>query len=63
MLFCELFIQTALFLLLFLSLLSTSSSDNHPGSAPILQLAASSFQNPGAPPHENKSKFNADRDK
>lgn len=33
------------------------SSDNHPGSAPILQLAASSFQNPGAPPHETKSKF------
>lgn len=32
-------------------------SDNHPGSAPILQLAASSFQNPGAPPHETKSKF------
>lgn len=33
------------------------SSDNHPGSAPILQLAASSFQNAGAPPHETKSKF------
>lgn len=33
------------------------TSDNHPGSAPILQLAASSFQNPGAPPHETKSKF------
>lgn len=32
------------------------SSDNHPGSAPILQLAASSFQNPGVPPHETKSK-------
>ncbi|XP_054644532.1 tyrosine-protein kinase RYK isoform X2 [Dunckerocampus dactyliophorus] len=30
-------------------------SNNHPGSAPILQLAASSFQNPGAPPHETKS--------
>ncbi|XP_051929009.1 tyrosine-protein kinase RYK isoform X1 [Hippocampus zosterae] len=30
-------------------------SNNHPGSAPILQLAASSFQNTGAPPHETKS--------
>nr|XP_020488406.1 tyrosine-protein kinase RYK isoform X1 [Labrus bergylta] len=30
-------------------------TNNHPGSAPILQLAASSFQNPGAPPHETKS--------
>ncbi|XP_077439770.1 tyrosine-protein kinase RYK isoform X1 [Vanacampus margaritifer] len=30
-------------------------SNNHPGSAPILQLAASSFQNSGAPPHETKS--------
>ncbi|XP_061593560.1 tyrosine-protein kinase RYK isoform X1 [Cololabis saira] len=27
----------------------------NPGSAPILQLAASSFQNPGAPTHETKS--------
>ena len=33
-------------------------SCSDPGSAPILQLAASSFQNPGAPPHETKSKFN-----
>lgn len=33
------------------------SPDNHPGSAPILQLAASSFPNVGAPPHETKSKF------
>ncbi|XP_077390214.1 tyrosine-protein kinase RYK isoform X1 [Festucalex cinctus] len=30
-------------------------TNNHPGSAPILQLAASSFQNSGAPPHETKS--------
>lgn len=30
-------------------------TNNHPGSAPILQLAASSFQNPGAPTHEPKS--------
>ncbi|KAM9796611.1 tyrosine-protein kinase RYK isoform 1-T1 [Syngnathus typhle] len=30
-------------------------SNNHPSSAPILQLAASSFQNTGAPPHETKS--------
>ncbi|CAN9500801.1 unnamed protein product [Ophioblennius macclurei] len=30
-------------------------TNNHPGSAPILQLAATSFQNPGAPPHETKS--------
>lgn len=30
-------------------------TNNHPGSAPILQLAASSFQNTGAPPHETKS--------
>ncbi|KAA8589756.1 hypothetical protein FQN60_013121, partial [Etheostoma spectabile] len=30
-------------------------TNNHPGSAPILQLAASSFQNPGVPPHETKS--------
>uniref|UniRef100_A0AAQ5ZGS3 Tyrosine-protein kinase RYK n=1 Tax=Amphiprion ocellaris TaxID=80972 RepID=A0AAQ5ZGS3_AMPOC len=30
-------------------------TNNHPGSAPILQLAASSFQNPGAPPNETKS--------
>ncbi|XP_061636149.1 tyrosine-protein kinase RYK isoform X1 [Phyllopteryx taeniolatus] len=30
-------------------------SNNHPGSAPILQLATSSFQNTGAPPHETKS--------
>ncbi|RVE73897.1 hypothetical protein OJAV_G00035750 [Oryzias javanicus] len=28
---------------------------SNPGSAPILQLAASSFQSPGAPPHENRS--------
>ncbi|XP_037554231.1 tyrosine-protein kinase RYK [Nematolebias whitei] len=34
---------------------AASVTNNHPGSAPILQLAASSFQNPGAPPHENKS--------
>ncbi|XP_072294839.1 tyrosine-protein kinase RYK isoform X2 [Eucyclogobius newberryi] len=34
---------------------ATSVTNNHPGSAPILQLAASSFQNPGAPPHEPKS--------
>lgn len=34
---------------------AASVSNNHPGSAPILQLAASSFQNPGAPPHETKS--------
>nr|XP_019936139.1 PREDICTED: tyrosine-protein kinase RYK [Paralichthys olivaceus] len=32
-------------------------TNNHPGSAPILQLAASSFQNPGAPPHETKRLF------
>lgn len=30
-------------------------SNSHPGSAPILQLAASSFQNPGAPTHETKT--------
>ncbi|KAM9386015.1 tyrosine-protein kinase RYK isoform 2-T2 [Pholidichthys leucotaenia] len=30
-------------------------TNSHPGSAPILQLAASSFQSPGAPPHETKS--------
>ncbi|KAM9832500.1 tyrosine-protein kinase RYK [Neosynchiropus ocellatus] len=30
-------------------------TNNHPGSAPILQLAASSFQNPGVPPHEPKT--------
>ncbi|XP_028300575.1 tyrosine-protein kinase RYK isoform X4 [Gouania willdenowi] len=34
---------------------AASVTNNHPGSAPILQLAASSFQNPGAPPHETKS--------
>uniref|UniRef100_A0A672YGL6 Tyrosine-protein kinase RYK n=1 Tax=Sphaeramia orbicularis TaxID=375764 RepID=A0A672YGL6_9TELE len=34
---------------------ATPVTNNHPGSAPILQLAASSFQNPGAPPHETKS--------
>ncbi|XP_054910113.1 tyrosine-protein kinase RYK isoform X1 [Poeciliopsis prolifica] len=34
---------------------AASVTNNHPGSAPILQLAASSFQNPGAPPHEAKS--------
>ncbi|MED6291556.1 hypothetical protein CHARACLAT_024853, partial [Characodon lateralis] len=33
---------------------AASVTNNHPGSAPILQLAASSFQNPGAPPHETK---------
>ncbi|CAL9695921.1 unnamed protein product [Knipowitschia caucasica] len=34
---------------------ATSVTNNHPGSTPILQLAASSFQNPGVPPHEPKS--------
>ncbi|XP_013884544.1 tyrosine-protein kinase RYK isoform X1 [Austrofundulus limnaeus] len=34
---------------------AASVTNNHPGSAPILQLAASSFQNPGAPSHETKS--------
>uniref|UniRef100_A0A1A8EC46 Tyrosine-protein kinase RYK n=1 Tax=Nothobranchius kadleci TaxID=1051664 RepID=A0A1A8EC46_NOTKA len=34
---------------------AASVTNNHPGSAPILQLAASSFQNPGVPPHETKS--------
>lgn len=30
-------------------------TNNHPGSAPILQLTAASFPNPGAPSHESKS--------
>lgn len=34
---------------------ATPVTNNHPGSAPILQLAASSFQNTGAPSHESKS--------
>ncbi|XP_033847984.1 tyrosine-protein kinase RYK isoform X2 [Periophthalmus magnuspinnatus] len=34
---------------------ATSVTNNHPGSAPIHQLAASSLQNPGVPPHEPKS--------
>lgn len=35
---------------------ATPVTNNHPGSAPILQLAAaSSFPNPGAPSHETKS--------
>ncbi|XP_056133291.1 tyrosine-protein kinase RYK isoform X2 [Lampris incognitus] len=34
---------------------ATPVTNNHPGSAPILQLAAASFPNPGAPSHETKS--------
>lgn len=34
---------------------ATAVTNNHPSSAPILQLAATSFQNPGAPPHEIKT--------
>ncbi|XP_072560645.1 tyrosine-protein kinase RYK isoform X1 [Paramormyrops kingsleyae] len=34
---------------------ATPITNSHPGSAPILQLAAASFPNPGAPSHETKS--------
>ncbi|XP_066565249.1 tyrosine-protein kinase RYK isoform X2 [Amia ocellicauda] len=34
---------------------ATPVTNNHPGSAPILQLAAATFPNSGAPSHETKS--------
>ncbi|KAJ7993400.1 hypothetical protein DPEC_G00272050 [Dallia pectoralis] len=34
---------------------ATPITNNHPGTAPILQLAAVTFPNPGAPIHETKS--------
>ncbi|XP_010894721.1 tyrosine-protein kinase RYK isoform X2 [Esox lucius] len=34
---------------------ATPVTNNHPGNAPILQLAAATFPNPGAPVHETKS--------